>query len=427
MRSRPVMAFRLSSMFDAFSGRRAPQWRAGEGDLVLRLAPDGEILAATRAAADALAGGLGGGDIDSRSFFDFVSREDRTALKDALLVARHKAADAAALRLNVRLLRPGKPATFAELLFARDGGDLSLLIRDLGPELAERRRQADAPAAAEEIAPEHADAGKDGTALLADLGHEMKTPLNAIIGFAEAMREESFGPIGHPKYAEYAGHIHSSGLHLAELVSAMLDRGRLDAGRYALSPALADPAPVARAAAEMLRGEAEKAGLSYKVEIAEGLSETMFDAKAVRQILINLLSNAVKFTAAGEVALAVSERDGAIEFAVSDTGVGMSQTALARLGERFTALHKSGVRGAGGAGLGLSLAFSLAKLHGGALDLSSAPGEGARAVFRLPVRKSLAEMDEAGLAPRGDIQSQLDRVAQFRRERAAADKGRSAA
>ena len=75
------------------------------------------------------------------------------------------------------------------------------------------------------------------------------------------------------------------------------------------------------------------------------------------------------------------------------------------------------MRGTSGAGLGLSLAFSLAKLHGGALDLSSAPGEGTTASLRLPVTKTLGEMGRAGLEASGDIQSQLDRVAQFRRER----------
>ena len=102
--------------------------------------------------------------------------------------------------------------------------------------------------------------------------------------------------------------------------------------------------------------------------------------------------------------------------------------ALARLGERFTGLHKSGVRGAPGSGLGLSLAFSLAKLHGGALELSSAPGEGTVARLMLPVRKTLADMAGEGISIGGDIQSQLDRVAQFRRERTSAYKnGRSAA
>jgi signal transduction histidine kinase len=153
----------------------------------------------------------------------------------------------------------------------------------------------------------------------------------------------------------------------------------------------------------------------------------MLDARAVKQILINLLTNAVKFTAAGEITLKVSEKDRVLTFDVLDTGVGMSQMALARLGERFTGLHKSGVRGTPGAGLGLSLAFSLAKLHGGALELASAPGEGTKASLRLPVAKTLNDMAGAGLDVSGDIQSQLDRVAQFRRERVAAKDGRSAA
>lgn len=403
------MAFGLSRIFAAFAARRAPRWRAAAGDVVIRVAPDGEILSATRAADAALAPGS---SLESRSILDFVAREDRAALKDALARARCAAAGAASERVRARLLRAGRPSAAAELLMARDGGALAVLVRETGRDAVELRP---APAPAQEAAP---------AAMLADLGHEMKTPLNAIVGFAEAMRAESFGPIGHPKYAEYAEHIHASGLHLAELVGAMLDRGRIDAGRYRLEPVLTDPAAPARAAAAMLRAEAEKAGLSYRLDIAGDLDEAMLDPKAVRQILINLLSNAVKFTAAGEVSLRVAQEDGVLVFTVADTGVGMSQTALARLGERFTGLHKSGVRGAGGAGLGLSLAYSLAKLHGGALTLSSAPGEGSVATLRLPACRTLAELNAAGLMASADIQSQLDRVAQFRRER---NGGRSAA
>ena len=401
------MAFSLAALFGLSASR--PVWRAGAADAVLRLAGDGEIRAATPA-AEAMIGAEGG--LSRRSLLDFAARDDRAGLRDALDRAAAAPNGGAAERIALRLLRPGRAPALVEISLARRGGGLAALIRDCGVELAARRtaRIADEEAPAPDGLP--AD-------MLADLGHELKTPLNAIMGFADAMARESFGPIGHDKYREYAGLIHTSGAHLSDLISAILDRAKLDAGRYRLAPALSAPGPLAAACAEMVRGEAEKAGLALRIDIAPDLPETMLDARAVRQILINLLSNAVKFTAAGEIGLAVSERDGVISFDVSDTGVGMSQMALARLGERFTDMHKSGVRGAAGTGLGLSLAFSLTKLHGGALTFSSAPGEGTVARLALPVRKSIAEMAEAGLTGAADIQSQLDRVAQFRRERGA--------
>ena len=415
------MAFRLFS-FLGLAGRR-PVWRSAAGDPVLALNSEGAIVSASPG-AEALIGAEGG--LSGRALADFAAREDRVALQSALRRAMAAEREAPAERICIRLLRTGAASQFAEIFLARRGAGLTALIRDRSGELAALRREREAAGPAAD------GASPQGVSpeLLADLSHELKTPLNAILGFADAMESEAFGPLGHEKYREYAGHIRASGGHLADLVAAILDRAKLDAGRYRLAPALTDPGPLARGCAEMIRGEAEKAGLALRVEIAENLPETMLDARAVRQILINLLSNAVKFTAAGEIGLDVREQNGVIVFQVSDTGVGMSQMALARLGERFTGLHKSGVRGAPGSGLGLSLAFSLAKLHGGALDFSSTPGEGAVATLSLPVRKTLAEMAGEGLCVEGDIKSQLDRVAAFRRERAAKPPragGRSAA
>jgi signal transduction histidine kinase len=407
------MAFRLLTLLGL--GSAAPQWRSGEGDPVVSLAQTGEILGASPGALSLIAaeGGLAG-----RSFLDFVAREDRVGLKSALETAIAAPAGAKSARAHVRLLRPGQSAVFAELLFAWDGRRVTVLIRERADEFsAAREARSDPQLAAPAAAATPAGVSPDA---LADLGHELKTPLNAIMGFAETMKSEAFGPLGHDKYREYAGLIHSSGGHLADLIASILDRAKIDAGRYKLTPVLSAPGAIARDCAEMVRGEAEKAGLALRVEIAPDLDETMIDGRAVKQILINLLSNAVKFTAAGEIGLRVFQTKGEMSFEVCDTGVGMSQMALARLGERFTGLHKSGVRGTSGTGLGLSLAFSLARLHGGALELSSAPGEGTIARLRLPVARSLAELNGAGVTVSGDIQSQLDRVAQFRRERSSA-------
>ncbi len=397
--------------------RGGPVWRGGAGDIVLKLDHDGIILDISASAEDIIGAA---GNLVGRSLYDFVRREDRAAVRGTLSLAiegdAHGGKD---LRAEFRLLRLRRAPALAEISFLSvGGGQAKALIRDRAGELTKLRQSR----AAAETPPQAAGAApmSGGAEMMADLGHELKTPLNAIMGFAETMEAETFGPLGSEKYKEYAGHIHSSGAHLLELIGSILDSAKVDAGRYALAPALTTPGPIVRDCAEMVRGQAEKAGLELTVNIAPGLSEAMLDTRAVKQILINLLSNAVKFTAEGGVEISVSEKCGALDFVVRDTGIGMNQIALAKLGGRYTEIHQNGVRGSTGTGLGLSLAFSLAKLHGGALRLDSAPGEGTTARLTLPLRSSRSDFTapQLGLGRASDIQSQLDRVAQYRRERA---------
>ncbi len=400
----------------AGGARGGPVWRGGAGDIVLKLASDGTILDISASAAEIIGAA---GNLAGRSLYDFVRREDRSIVRDALTrAAAGNVLNRSDERAEFRLLRLRRAPALAEISFLPiGGGRTEALIRDRGGELAELRQSR---AAAEQTDQQQAaDGVSGGVDMMADLGHELKTPLNAIMGFAETMRAETFGPIGHEKYKEYAGHIHSSGAHLLDLIGSILDSAKVEAGRYELAPTLTAPGPIARDCAEMIRGQTESAGLKLTVKIAPGLPEAMLDARAVKQILINLLSNAVKFTADGGIELSVSENCGALDFIVRDTGIGMNQIALAKLGGRFTEVHQNGVRGSTGTGLGLSLAFSLAKLHGGVLKLDSAAGEGTTARLTLPLRRSRGDFagPQSDFGRAGDIQSQLDRVAQYRRER----------
>ncbi|GAB4518174.1 MAG: hypothetical protein Kow00133_03010 [Amphiplicatus sp.] len=272
---------------------------------------------------------------------------------------------------------------------------------------------------------------KERADLLADLSHEMRTPLNAVIGFAEAMSEETYGPLGHAKYAEYARHIRASGGHLLDLVSSILDLAKIEADRFSLKRERTDIAALVQECAGMVRLSAERAGLALNVEIEEDLPESFLHPRAVRQILLNLLSNAVKFASDGGVTLKAARDGEEIVLVVRDTGVGMSQAELAKLGARFTAAHGDGVRGAKGAGLGLALAFALAELHGGSMTLASAPGEGVTAAVRLPIAapaapargRRLAAVSAAASGEGGDkpaILTQLERIEAYRRERASA-------
>lgn len=404
----------LSYLRGFLSGLRGgPVWRGGVGDMVLTLYDDGIILGVSSSASEIIGAA---GPLQGRSLYDFVRREDRDDVRACLAAAAEGRGRAkpAELHAQFRLLRVRKAVAPAEILVAPLGrGRLRALIRTGIGAMAPRRAFQTEAASREPASPPSAPAD-----LVADLSHEMKTPLNAIMGFADAMRSETFGPLGDDKYKEYADDIHASGAHLMDLIGSILDYAKIEANSYKLSPALGDAAPIARDCAAMIRGEAEKAGLALNVEIAPDLPETLIDKQAVKQILINLLTNAVKFTESGSVTLSVSEKCGALDFVVRDTGVGMNQMALSKLGGRFTDVHKNGVRGTKGTGLGLSLSFALAKLHGGALVLDSAPGEGTTARFTLPLRRSLEDAPAGALSRPGDIQSQLDRVTRYRRERA---------
>ncbi len=422
----PVISYfkdRLSRLFGARLFEGSPVWRGGAGDMVLTLYDDGIILGASSSAADIIGAA---GPLVGRSLYDFVRRDDRSVVRDFLAEAVEVRGhfDPFKDRAEFSLLRVRRSSLLVEMMVKPIGrGRLTVLIRERHEALARDRkaRQAEEQALIPTNVMPVMDAQNPAPALsadrIADLSHEMKTPLNAIMGFADTMRAETFGPLGDEKYQEYAEHIHASGAHLMDLIGSILDKAKVEADRTHLSPVLGDPGAVAKDCVAMIRGEAEAAGLRVTLEVAQDLPEMLIDKRAVKQILINLLSNAVKFTETGEVKLTLSEKCGALDFVVSDTGIGMSQMALAKLGSRFTELHKNGVRGTTGAGLGLSLAFSLAKLHGGALVLNSVEWEGTTARFTLPVRRSMGDTPAVPQARPGDIQSQLDRIARFRRER----------
>lgn len=316
-------------------------------------------------------------------------------------------------RMDVRARRPGGGVIHVDLFFERRDDDFWTVL------MIERSEPAKAAAAPSEAG--------ESAAMLADLSHEMRTPLNAVIGFAETIERETFGPIGHQNYRQYAEHIRMAGRHLLDLVNVVLDISRVEADRYRLVRADVDPAALARECAGMMSQAAEAAGLRLRLDIADALPRCRLDPRALRQILINLLSNAIKFTSDGEISLAVARKGDAISFIVTDDGVGMSPEALQKIGARFTAAHSAGVRGQGGSGLGLSLAIALAELHGGAIDLASAPGEGLRAEVRLPI-------EETASLPRGVVSAafasqrageplqltELDRIKARRRPRAQA-------
>jgi signal transduction histidine kinase len=236
------------------------------------------------------------------------------------------------------------------------------------------------------------DQNRERAQFMAEMSHEIRTPLNAILGFADTMRAQVFGPLPQA-YGDYPNLIHTSGSHLLEIVSDLLDLSKIEAGRYEtnLKPiALAD---LAREGADLSSGDARALGVSLRHEGASDIL-VMSDRRALRQMIFNLVSNAIKFTpASGSVVIRTraDTQNGMGLIEVEDTGLGMSEATLARIGQPWNQAGEnasSGQRGRG-SGLGLALVKRLAELQGGSLSISSTLGVGTKAIIALPLAPAL--------------------------------------
>ncbi len=245
-------------------------------------------------------------------------------------------------------------------------------------------------------------ANKAKSEFLANMSHELRTPLNAINGFSEIMVGEMFGPLGDARYKEYAGDILSSGQHLLALINDILDMSKIEAGKMNLKFEPLTVEDVVEDAARLVRNRAEAAGLALELEFPRDLPEVEADYRAVKQVLLNLLSNAIKFTPRGGrvTVRAESRRDPTgerIRISVRDTGIGIAADDLQRLAQPFEQIESQPSTTQQGTGLGLALTKSLVEMHGGALDIQSAPGEGTTVAFSVPVRQA----DPRGESRRG--------------------------
>jgi cell cycle sensor histidine kinase DivJ len=254
------------------------------------------------------------------------------------------------------------------------------LVAALRDARAQRTRETDLEQA--RATAEQQNAGK--SRFLANMSHELRTPLNAIMGFSDIMRQRLFGPISE-RYAEYADLIHESGSHLLELINDVLDMSKIEAERFELAREDFDARDAIAAVLRLMRGQADRQGVSLRGELSAESLEADADRRAIKQIAFNLISNALKFTPKGGVVTVSAYPVGEVlEIVVADTGVGISEEDLARLGRPYEQAGGSEQRQMG-AGLGLSLVRAFARLHGGEMVLTSTLGEGTTVTVRMPV------------------------------------------
>jgi signal transduction histidine kinase len=193
----------------------------------------------------------------------------------------------------------------------------------------------------------------------------------------------------------YLGYVRSAADELEKMVTDILDVAAIDAGQLELDPGDVDLKELASDAVELLASKAEHAGVRLAVNAPSGDAVITGDAKRLRQITVNLLSNALNHTPRdGRITLTVKRDEDGASITVADTGEGISPDRQARVFERF----ERGQRG--GAGLGLALVKEIVEMHGGWVDLASAPEEGTTVVCHLPVIAKVAsapELDLTGL------------------------------
>lgn len=249
-------------------------------------------------------------------------------------------------------------------------------------ELDHRRREA-----------ERANVDKDR--FIAMMSHEFRTPLSAIINYADRLREPGAGP---DALAECSAAIARASRHLQSMINSVLDEARLASGHERLSAHPFEIRQLVDDLAAIIAPLAGEKALSFSATIANGTPERLVaDDGCLRQVLLNLLGNAVKYTDEGRVQLDVSWRDGELHAVVADSGPGIDIADQERLFRAFERgdRHASSTEGSG---LGLSISLELARLMGGRLDLSSEPGKGCRVSVCVPAAIPERGDDNAALA-----------------------------
>ncbi|MDQ6636100.1 MAG: PAS domain-containing protein [Gemmatimonadota bacterium] len=231
-----------------------------------------------------------------------------------------------------------------------------------------------------------AAANRAKSEFLASMSHELRTPLNAILGYTSLLADGITGPIS-PAQQEQLLRIRASATHLLGLIDEVLSFSRLEAGREQLSMHDVDARSVLDEAAALVRPMAAAKQLPLEIDPPSATGEPLHlesDILKLRQILVNLLTNAVKFTDHGSVRLSAQADGDDVVFVVTDTGIGIPASHLEHVFDAFWQVEQAASRRVGGTGLGLSVTRRLARLLGGDVSVSSAPGQGSVFTVRLP-------------------------------------------
>ncbi len=288
-------------------------------------------------------------------------------------------------------VEPGHRRDSAEEVFLRAAAGILAGVIERGL-IVERLRQATRAADA---------ANRAKSAFLANMSHELRTPLNAIIGYSEMLQEEATDA-GQDDFIPDLRKVQTAGRHLLELINAVLDLSKVEAGKMELYLETFDIGEMVRAVVEVAQPLVKKNANTLEVTGAAEAGRMRADLTKLRQALLNLLGNACKFTNHGKIRLRVDreaapeqESGGQVLFTVEDTGIGMTAEQSAKVFLPFTQADASTASQFGGTGLGLTITERFCRMMGGDITVESTPGIGTRFTMRIP-----ADVAQAGLAER---------------------------
>ena len=232
-------------------------------------------------------------------------------------------------------------------------------------------------------------ASQHKSAFLANTSHELRTPMNAILGFTDLLLDGIYGEVGRQLRTPIE-QIHSNGQHLLQLINDILDLSKIEAGRIELNLGEYSADDVVAAAMTTAQPLAREKGLALNANVQKKIGPCYGDGKRMYQVLLNLVGNAVKFTHRGHVDVVVDAANGEVHYTVKDTGIGIPPEQLDAIFEEFGQGDPSVVKEFGGTGLGLAIAKRFVTMHGGRIWAESTPNVGSTFYAVVPQRVTLS-------------------------------------
>ena len=228
---------------------------------------------------------------------------------------------------------------------------------------------------------------------LARVSHEIRTPLNAIIGFSDMMATERFGPIGHPRYIEYANDIGRSGRHVLDIVNDLLDISKIEAGEMELEFTAVGLNETISETVSLVQPQANAQRVIIRTSLSANVPQIVADLRSIKQIALNILSNAIRFTpAGGQIVVSTAyEANGSVVLRIRDTGVGMTRNELEQAMKPFRQVTTGARKRGDGTGLGLPLTKAMVDANRANFAINSTPNEGTLVEVIFPSPRVLAD------------------------------------
>lgn len=313
------------------------------------------------------------------SVFDDIQESFQQALTNALILAGVAAIIAAVLTswfISWRITRPVSEMVQASQRIASGRYDERLIFYAGKDELGDLTRHFN------QMAASLAESEKVRQQLIADVSHELKTPLASIKGYMEGLQDGVIEPT-----FETFELVHHEAVRLQRLVHDLQELSRAEASQLQIDVALCDAGSIVRSAVDWLHPQFNSKEVRLTLNLPDQPIQTLADFDRIRQVMLNILGNALQYTPpGGEVMVGLSNRDGWARFTVRDTGVGLAPDDLAHVFDRFYRVDKSRSRAGGGSGIGLTISRHIVTLHGGTIEAASdGLGKGSTFSFTLPL------------------------------------------